>query len=67
VSFTVGLEISKKRLDLGDIRTADLPARRLITVLTTLVMRYTLKNKAITLGVMVRHSLYVVVTNRSIR
>jgi hypothetical protein len=66
-SFTVGLEISKKRLDLGDIRTTDLPARRLVTVLTALVMWYTVKNNAITLGVMIRRSLCVVVTNRSIR
>lgn len=64
---TAGLEFPKKRLDLADIRTPDLPARRLVTVLTTLAMCYIPKNKAVTLGALVRPSLYVVVTNRSIR
>jgi hypothetical protein len=52
---------------LADIRTPDLPARRLVTALTTLAMWYIPKNKAITLGVLIRRSLYVVVTNRIIR
>jgi hypothetical protein len=67
VGSTAGLEFSKRRVDLADIRTPDLQARRLVTVLTMLTMWYIFKNKAITLGVMVRRSLYVVVTNRSIR
>lgn len=64
---TAGLEFPKKGVDLADIRTPDLPARRLVTVLITLAMWYIPKNKAVTLGVPVRRSLYVVVTNRSIR
>jgi len=66
VGSTAGLEFPK-RADLADIGTPDLPARRLVTVLTTLAMWYIPKNKAITLGVLVRRSLYVIVTNRSIR
>jgi hypothetical protein len=64
VGSTAGLEISKKHVDLADIRTPDLPARRLVTVLTTLAMLYISKNKALTHGVLVRNSLYVVVALR---
>jgi len=45
VGFTAGLEYSKKRVDLADIRTPDLPARRLVTVLTTLAVWYISKKK----------------------
>lgn len=64
---TAGLEFPKKRVDFADIRTRDLPARRLVSVLTALAMWYGPNNKAITLGLLVRRRLYVVVTYRSIR
>jgi hypothetical protein len=62
-----GLHSQSGIFEEADIRTPDLQARMLVTVLTTLTMWFIPKNKAITLGVLVRRSLCVVVTNRSIR